>query len=75
MQTFGSIVTKTALISREDVSWNQSHALDMILIAFAVDYNSWQESPQGLKLAAGLDKDVVLAEGAAAVCSCGATGS
>ncbi|KAJ9623526.1 hypothetical protein H2203_005788 [Taxawa tesnikishii (nom. ined.)] len=27
------------------------------------DYNSWQESPQGLKLAAGLDKDVVLAEG------------
>lgn len=27
------------------------------------DYNSWQETDQGLKLAAGLDKDVVLAEG------------
>lgn len=28
-----------------------------------VDYNSWQESPEGLKLAASLDKNVVLAEG------------
>ena len=28
-----------------------------------VDYNSWVESEQGLKLAASLDKDVVLAEG------------
>lgn len=27
------------------------------------DYNSWQESDQGLKLAASLGKDVVLAEG------------
>lgn len=27
------------------------------------DYNSWQESPEGLKLAASLDKDTVLAEG------------
>jgi len=27
------------------------------------DYNSWQESDQALKLAAGLSKDVVLAEG------------
>ncbi|KAF1814608.1 hypothetical protein P152DRAFT_413629 [Eremomyces bilateralis CBS 781.70] len=27
------------------------------------DYNSWQESAKGLKLAAGLDKDVVIAEG------------
>lgn len=27
------------------------------------DYNSWQESDQALKLAAGLDKDIVLAEG------------
>jgi hypothetical protein len=27
------------------------------------DYNSWQESPTGLKLAASLDRDVVLAEG------------
>lgn len=27
------------------------------------DYNSWQESDRGLKLAANLDKDVVLAEG------------
>ncbi|PNS14072.1 Mannan polymerase complex subunit mnn9 [Sphaceloma murrayae] len=27
------------------------------------DYNSWQESDQGLKLASTLDKDIVLAEG------------
>jgi len=27
------------------------------------DYNSWQESPEGLKLAASLPKDTVLAEG------------
>ncbi|KAK2753347.1 hypothetical protein FQN55_003476 [Onygenales sp. PD_40] len=27
------------------------------------DYNSWQESEKALKLAAGLDKDVILAEG------------
>ena len=29
----------------------------------AVDYNSWQESDKGLRLAASLDKDTVLAEG------------
>lgn len=29
----------------------------------AVDYNSWVESAKGRKLAAKLDKDVVLAEG------------
>ena len=28
-----------------------------------VDYNSWQESEQGLKLAASLPKDTILAEG------------
>ena len=28
-----------------------------------VDYNSWKETPQGLALAATLDKDIVLAEG------------
>lgn len=28
-----------------------------------VDYNSWIESEKGLKLAASLPKDVVLAEG------------
>lgn len=27
------------------------------------DYNSWQESEKGLKLAASLDKDTILAEG------------
>jgi hypothetical protein len=35
----------------------------MLIRMLPVDYNSWIESPQGLKLAAGLDKDVVLAEG------------
>jgi len=29
-----------------------------------VDYNSWQESERGLKLASTLSKDIVLAEGA-----------
>jgi len=32
-------------------------------MTFVVDYNSWIESKQGLKLAARLPKDVVLAEG------------
>lgn len=30
---------------------------------YIVDYNSWQESEQGLRLTATLDKNVVLAEG------------
>lgn len=29
----------------------------------AVDYNSWQESDKGLRLAASLDKDTVIVEG------------
>lgn len=33
------------------------------LILTIVDYNSWQESEKGLRLAASLDKNVVLAEG------------
>ena len=33
------------------------------LTSAAVDYNSWQESEKGLKLAARLSKDQVLAEG------------
>jgi hypothetical protein len=28
-----------------------------------VDYNSWIESEKGLKLAASLDKDTIIAEG------------
>lgn len=35
----------------------------MVDIEGRFDYNSWQESPEGLKLAASLGKDVVLAEG------------
>lgn len=35
----------------------------MIDIEGRFDYNSWQESPEGLKLAASFDKDVILAEG------------
>ncbi|KAF3032297.1 hypothetical protein E8E12_002637 [Didymella heteroderae] len=35
----------------------------MVDIEGRFDYNSWQESPDALKLAASLDKDVVLAEG------------
>lgn len=33
------------------------------MLIFPVDYNSWQESEKGLRLAASLDRDVVLAEG------------
>ena len=35
----------------------------MPLTATTVDYNSWIESDKGLRLAAGLDKDTILAEG------------
>ena len=35
----------------------------MILFFLIVDYNSWVESDKGRKLAASLDKDIVLAEG------------
>ncbi|OSS43880.1 hypothetical protein B5807_11467 [Epicoccum nigrum] len=35
----------------------------MVDIEGRFDYNSWQESPDALKLAATLDKDIVLAEG------------
>ena len=34
-----------------------------MLTRITVDYNSWQESEKGLKLAASLGKDVILAEG------------
>lgn len=42
-----------------------SHLLHFVslLTTTAVDYNSWVESERGLKLAASLDKDMVLAEG------------
>lgn len=33
------------------------------LITFTVDYNSWIESDKGLRLAASLDKETILAEG------------
>lgn len=36
---------------------------DSLLIKALVDYNSWQESETGIKLANSLDKNVVLAEG------------
>ena len=44
---------------RREVRFGISTPADLII----VDYNSWQESDQGLRLAATLDKDVVLAEG------------
>ena len=40
-----------------------SHTLERTGLTFVVDYNSWQESPEGIKLASSLSKDVVLAEG------------
>ena len=36
---------------------------DGTLIMGIVDYNSWQESEEGLKLSSTLDRDIVLAEG------------
>ncbi|PSN63889.1 hypothetical protein BS50DRAFT_637225 [Corynespora cassiicola Philippines] len=36
---------------------------EMVDIEGRFDYNSWQESPEGIKLASSLSKDVVLAEG------------
>lgn len=39
------------------------NAVKLIKDLAAVDYNSWQESEQGLSLAASLSKDIVLAEG------------
>lgn len=41
-----------------------SQLCPLALLTFPiVDYNSWQESEKGLRLAASLDKNVVLAEG------------
>lgn len=39
-----------------------SFAISLLTFSI-VDYNSWQESEKGLRLAASLDKNVVLAEG------------
>ena len=39
------------------------HITEAVLIIITVDYNSWQESERGLKLASSLGKDVILAEG------------
>lgn len=39
------------------------HHTHLLNLSCIVDYNSWQESDTGLRLAASLDKDVVLAEG------------
>ncbi len=50
------------VISRVDVM--QASYFDICLsLTFSVDYNSWQESDKGLRLAASLDRDVILAEG------------
>lgn len=49
-------------ILKADVGYSRTCMLNIVLTAL-VDYNSWVESEQGLKLAASLDKDVVLAEG------------
>ena len=56
---------KMAKISRENVSraLEEPHSHSFVILTTSVDYNSWQESEKGLRLAASLDKDVVLAEG------------
>jgi hypothetical protein len=40
---------------------------NMVDIEGRFDYNSWQETPESLKLAASLDKKVILAEGMASI--------
>lgn len=47
----------------QPVACYKLNILIILICCLAVDYNSWQESDQGLRLAASLDKDVVLAEG------------
>ena len=49
--------------SKANVSHHESCLLMFRINLPIVDYNSWIESDKGLKLAASLDKDVVLAEG------------
>lgn len=51
-----------AEISRVDVM-HSVHIDFYLLLTFSVDYNSWQESDKGLRLAASLDRNVILAEG------------
>jgi hypothetical protein len=57
---------RITLILRADVSVTilYLHGVQVANDQLIVDYNSWVESEKGLKLAAGLDKNVVLAEGA-----------
>lgn len=60
---FGSTDMRTTGTLKANVSHNE-HRLSMFNTNKPiVDYNSWIESPKGLRLAASLDKDVVLAEG------------
>ena len=49
--------------SKEDVRSPLFAIIKTLKLIVPVDYNSWQESEQGLALAASLDKDVILAEG------------
>lgn len=52
-----------SVILRVDVRWAGFIKPHKSANMGTVDYNSWQESEEGMKLAASLDKDVVLAEG------------
>ncbi|MCJ1264379.1 hypothetical protein MMC22_004250 [Lobaria immixta] len=61
--TFGSIDTKMEETLKGNVGQKVQSELQPSLTWYIVDYNSWQESEQGLRLAATLDKNVVLAEG------------
>lgn len=62
-QTSGSTVMRTTSILKADVSSIGREWEIPLLTHITVDYNSWVESEKGLKLAASLPKDVVLAEG------------
>ncbi len=62
-QIFGSIDTREDEISKVDVSTSSPQQLTTLTGHDTVDYNSWQESEKGLRLASSLDKDTVIVEG------------
>lgn len=65
-QIFGFIDMRTAATLRANVIIPDRDFRNFVGSAYRipVDYNSWQESERGLKLASTLSKDTVLAEGA-----------
>jgi len=60
---YGSTVTRTVVILKADVRFSFSACSENVANGWTVDYNSWIESDKARKLAASLDKDVIIVEG------------